>query len=215
MTTTCPWCREPLGFRQRKADQCPHCDRPLSDEEGQELRAIDLRYEQVEVRLWERWKRMLVIGGPVVAVVLVGLPLLHLGAVAMAPLFALVHLIVVRMYLLRKPQSLLGPRRRLFVRWLGRLVFLWVGVPGYALAAVPLAGLVPGLITYGGLTTAAWAYLRWSLAEERDRAPLSRWEKWLLIGLVTLSIVVLVVLLVLGTAAGLSVAALQNWLAAD
>ncbi len=167
------------------------------------------------MRLWERWKRLLLFGGPVVVVVLFGLPMLHLGAVAMAPLFALVHLIVVRVYLLREPQSLLGPRRRLFVRWLGRLVFLWVGVPGYAMASVPLAGLVPGLITYGGLTTVAWTYIRWSLAEERDRAPLSGWEKWLLIGLVTMSIVVLVVLVVLGTAAGLSVVAVQNWLAAD
>ena len=158
---------------------------------------------------------MLLIGSPVVVAILIGIPLIHLGAVAMAPLFAVVHLIVVRVYLIREAQRVLGARRRLFVRWLGRLVFLWVGVPGYAMAVVPLAGLIPGLITYGGLTTAAWTYVRWSLAEERDRAPLSRWEKWLLIGLVTLSIVALVALVSLGAAAGFSVVALQNWLAPD
>jgi len=213
--TTCPWCRESLGIGSRKTDRCPHCDRPLTDEVGRELRAIDLRYDDVEARLWERWKRMLLIGSPVVVAILIGIPLIHLGAVAMAPLFAVVHLIVVRVYLIREAQRVLGARRRLFVRWLGRLVFLWVGVPGYAMAVVPLAGLIPGLITYGGLTTAAWTYVRWSLAEERDRAPLSRWEKWLLIGLLTLSIVALVALVSLGAAAGFSVVALQNWLAPD
>ncbi len=215
MTTICPWCRESLGFGQRKAGRCPHCDRPLTDEEGRELRAIDLRYDLVEERLWERWRRMLLIGGPAVAVFLIGLPLLPLGALAIPPLMTLAHLIAVRLYLFREPMRLLGSRRRLFVRWLGRLVFLWLGVPGYVMAMAPLVGLVPGLITYGGLTTAAWTYVRWSLAEERDRAPLSRWEKWLLIGLITLSAVVAAALLVLGTAAGLSVAALQSWLAAD
>ena len=149
------------------------------------------------------------------AVILLGLPLLHLGAVALAPILALIHLIVVRVYLIRDARNALGPRRRLFVRWLGRLVFLWVGVPGYAAAAAPLAGLIPGLVTYGGLTTAAWAYARWSLAEERDRAPMSVWERWLLVGLAVLSIVALLLLVVLGLAAGLSVSALHDWLAAD
>jgi hypothetical protein len=158
---------------------------------------------------------MLIIGTPLVALLLLFLPVLHLGAVVTAPLWAVIHLVVSRFYLVREPRRLLGPVRRRFVRWLGRLSYLWVGVPGYAMAAAPLVGLVPGMVTFAGLTTATWAYLRWSLAEERDRVPLAGWEKWLLVILVVVSLVAVAALVVIVAGIGLSAALLTNWLTAD
>jgi hypothetical protein len=182
---------------------------------GRELRPIDLRYEGVEARLWQRFQRMLFVGTPLVALLLLFLSVLHIGAVAIAPLWAVVHLVVTRFYLVREPRRLLGPVRRRFVRWLCRLCYLWVGVPGYAMAAAPLVGLVPGMVTYAGLTTATWAYLKWSLTEERERAPLAGWEKGLLTVLAVVSLIAVVLLAALIAGVGVSAALLTNWLAAD
>jgi len=215
MRRTCPWCCEPIGVGQRGAARCPACDRPLQDQQGRELRAIDLRYEEVEARLWERFQRMLLVGTPLVALLLFFLPALHVGAVAAAPLLTVIHLVVTRLFLLREPRRLLGTVRRRFVRWLCRLAFFWIGVPGYALAAAPLIGLIPGTVTYVGLTTATWAYAKWSLSEERERAPLARWEKGLLVVLVTLSLVAAAVLALVVAGIGLSVAMLTDWIAAE
>jgi hypothetical protein len=158
---------------------------------------------------------MLLIGTPLVALLLLFLPVLHVGAVAVAPLLTLIHLLVTRLYLLREPRRLLGAVRRRFVRWLGRLAFLWIGVPGYALAAAPLVGLIPGIVTYAGLTTAAWAYAKWSLGEERDRAQLAGWEKGLLGVLIAVSLVVVAALALLMAGVGLSAAVLTSLLAAE
>ncbi len=208
MRRLCPWCCEPIGIAERSAARCPSCGRPLEDDQGRELRAIDLRYDRVEARLWERFRHMLVVGVPVVAVLSLALSFLHFTAIAFAPLLTVVHLVVVRLYLVREPRRLLGPARRRFLRWLSRLGFLWLGVPGYALAAAPLVGLIPGVGTFAGLTTAAWAYTRWSLTEERDRQPLARWERLLLWGLGGLTLVILAALAAATVLIGWSVAAL-------
>jgi hypothetical protein len=78
---------------------------------------------------------------------------------------------------------LLGTARRRFVRWLARLGFLWIGIPGYGLAATPILGIVPAVATFAGLTAAVHAYTSWSLTRESQRAPLAGWEVALLWGL--------------------------------
>jgi hypothetical protein len=212
MPRVCPWCREPLGLANRKALECPHCHRPLVDDSGRELRDLDLRYEQVAGRQRERLSQMLMVGVPVVVLVVLGLPLLHLGAVAAAPLLVLVHLIAVRLWLLREVMRLLGARRRRFVRWLVRLSFLWIGVLGYGLAATPLVGLLPGIATFVGLTAFASSYASWSLTREWQRAPLARWERMLLIALVVGTVLILALFAVVLVAVGWSAAAIADWI---
>ena len=155
---------------------------------------------------------MLLLGTPIVAVLVIALPLLHLGAVAAAPLLVVAHLVAVRIWLLRDISRLLGARRRRFVRWFCRLTFLWVGVFGYGLAAAPLAGVVPGVITFVTLTASAHGYARWSLARELERAPLERWEQILLTGLVALTLMAAVFRAVAVAVLGWSAGAVLEWL---
>jgi len=213
MSRTCPWCCEPLGLADRKAVECSHCGRPLLDDVGRELRHLDLRYEQVAERQQHRYWQMLLVGVPVVVVVVLVLPMLHLGAVAAAPLLVVIHLVVVRLWLLAGVSRLLGARRRRFVRWLTRLSFLWIGVIGYGLAAAPLVGLIPGVATYVGLTTLAHSYASWSLAQERQRAPLARWERVVLWALVITTMVMLAAVAIVAALVGWSAAAIVDWLA--
>jgi len=135
------------------------------------------------------------------------------AAVAVAPLVVVVHLIVVRAWLVREAMRLLGTARRRFVRWLARLGFLWIGVPGYGLAATPLLGIVPAVATFAGLTAAVHAYTSWSLTRESQRAPLAGWEKALLWGLALATLVALAGLAVLVALLGWSATAIADWLA--
>ncbi len=198
MPSQCPWCLEPLGLRQRRADSCPHCSRPLTGVSG-ELRAIDLRYDEVraaqEVRFWEvLWCGLAVvivlfIVLPLVNVVVPILALSHLVAV---PVVLAAHLLTVSLALTRRARRLLGPTRHLFLRWITRLTFLWIGGIGYGLTGVPLLGAVVGAGTYAGLTYFAHRYTLWSLEREHRRQPLAGWEKLLLLALVVLTVLLLV-----------------------
>ncbi|HOC42577.1 MAG TPA: hypothetical protein PKJ99_06085 [Thermoanaerobaculales bacterium] len=211
MGKVCPWCLEPLRIAERKAARCPHCDRPFHDEEGRELRPLDLRYEQVVERQQDRFLQMLMVGIPVVLVLALGLSTLHVGAVAAAPLVVVVHLIVVRVWLVRDARRLLGATRRSFVRWLSRLSFLWLGIPGYGLAAAPLVGLAPAVVTFTGLTAAVHAYSSWSLGRERQRAPLAGWERALLWGLAAVTVLTVVIVAALLALVGWSATAVIDW----
>ena len=212
MSRACPWCREPLGLGLRRARECPHCGRSLVDESGRELRDIDLRYDRVVERQQALYRQMLAAGVPTVAAVALVLPLLHVGAVAMAPLLVVVHLVAVRVWLLRDAFRLLGARRRRFLRWLTRLGFLWFGVLGYGAAAIPLVGVLAAVLTFVVLTTAVHAYAGWSVEQEWRRQGLARWERILLRVLVVATLLVLALLAVLAAAVGWSAAALVEWL---
>jgi hypothetical protein len=207
----CPWCLEPLKLSERKAVRCPRCDRSLVDDAGRELRPIDLRYERTVAQQRERFPQVLMIGVPVAIVVAIGLSMLHLAAVAAAPLVVVVHLVAVRLWLVRDAQRLLGPARKRFVRWLSRLAFLWIGIPGYGLAAAPLVGILPAVATFAGLTAAAHTYTGWSLAREFERAPLSGWEKALLWILALATLAALIGLAALVALLGWSAAAIAEW----
>ncbi len=205
MLRRCPWCHEPLPARTRDG-ACPHCGRPLTGADGRALRPLDLRYEGVRVRQEERLGRLLPAGTATAAAIALVMPLLHLGVAAAAPVLVVVHLVVVRLVLLREARLLLGRRRRFFTRWLTRLVFLWLGVPGWGLAAVPALGVLSGAATFAGLTWGAHAYALLSLDRERQRLPLLLWEKALLVLLASLTAIAVLVLVLSALLLGWGVA---------
>jgi hypothetical protein len=213
MSRRCPWCCEALN--RGDVAVCPHCERPLKDDTGAELRPVDLRYDRVEATQCQRYRSLQLVGAPIVAVIAIAMSLLHLAAVALAPLMALVHLVLVRLVLVRDAHRLLGPTRRRFNRWLARFGFLWIGVPGYALAATPVLGILAGVGTFVGLNAAVHGYARWSLERERLRQPLQTWEKFLLAVLAVATVVVLTVVVALTLLLGWSVAALIGWINAQ
>jgi hypothetical protein len=151
-------------------------------------------------------------GVPVVAVVAAASSLAHVGAVLVAPLVALVHLVVLRLYVVGEARRFLGSRRRLFTRWLSRFAFLWLGLPGYAAMAAPLIGMVTSVLTFIVLTGLVAGYTAWSLAREREQVPLATWEKVVMTTLAAITVVVISVLVVGGVVIGWSLSALLEWL---
>jgi hypothetical protein len=211
MPSRCPWCLEPLTLGERKASSCPHCDRPLVGPEG-EPRELDLRYELIEARQRARVQEVLQWGVPAIAVIAVAASLIHIGGVLLAPIVALVHLVVLRVYVVREARRYLGPTRRLFTRWVARFAFLWLGLPGYASMAVPLAGIVGGVATFVVLTEVVHVYTAWGLARERSHQPLLAWEKVMMATLAAISIVVIAGIIVGGVVIGWSAATFIDWL---
>jgi hypothetical protein len=147
-------------------------------------------------------------GSVIAGVISLALPLTHLAATVIVPLMAVVHLILLRLLLVRDARALLGRTRRIFTRWLARFSFLWLGLPGYGLAVVPFVGVLAGAGTYVGLTALVHHYTLWSLGQERARLPLSLWEKLLVVGLAVLTTLLVVLLLVAALLLGWGVAAL-------
>lgn len=170
------------------------------------MRPVDLCHDEVVATQRERFHRVLEVGLPLAALVGLLLPWLHLAAAGVAPLLAVLHLVVVRLVLVGRARRLLGPARRLFNRWMSRFAFLWLGVPGYGLAALPVAGVVVAVGTFAGLTALVHHYTLWSLSRERARQPLAGWEKLVLAGLAVLTAVALAALLLLAVLVGGAVA---------
>ncbi|MEE4270717.1 MAG: hypothetical protein V2I67_03525 [Thermoanaerobaculales bacterium] len=139
----------------------------------------------------------------------------HLGGVLLAPLVAVVHMVLLRIYLVGEARRYLGPTRRLFTRWAARFAFLWLGLPGYAAMAAPLVGIVSGVATFVVLTGVIHVYTAWSLQRERRKAPLMLWEKALMTGLAVLTAAVIVALAVGGVLLGWSINALVERMASD
>lgn len=214
MPHRCPWCLEPLSLTERRATTCPHCDRLLEGSDG-EPRELDLRYEVIEARQQARALEVLKWGAPTIAVLAVAASFAHLGGVLLAPLVAVVHMVVLRVYLVREARRYLGPTRKLFTRWTARFAFLWLGLPGYAAMAVPLVGIVTGVATFTVLTGVVHVYTSWSLSRERSKQPLLLWEKVLMTVLVVVTIAVTVVLVAGGALVGWSVSALIEKMASD
>mgnify|MGYP006288247611 FL=1 len=171
-----------------------------------------MRYERVEEAQWRDYRRLLLYGSVTAAAVALPLPLLHAAAPLAAPVLVLVHLVLVRAVLVRDAMTLLSRTRRGFVRWVTRLSFLWLALPGYTLAAAPLVGAVVSAATFAGLTTLAHHYVLYGLCRERDRMPLAAWEKLVLLVLAALTGAVLIVLLLLLAVAGFTVHQIADWL---
>jgi hypothetical protein len=200
-----------LAFRHRRVEVCPHCDRALVGSNG-EPSALDLRYEELEATQRIRAQQILLWGTPVVVVLAVAMPLIHVGTVVLAPVVAILHLVVLRLYLVRAARRYLGPTRRLFTRWLARFAFLWLGLPGYASMVVPLAGVLGGASTFVALTEVVHVYTAWSLARERGRKPLLGWETVLMAMLATVTVVVVLAAAVGAAVVGWSASAIVDWL---
>lgn len=153
---------------------------------------------------------MLAWGVPIVAVVSLGVPLLHFGVLAAVPLVVATHLVVTRVFLVREAQRLLGPVRRLLNRWLARFGFLWLGLPGYGAMSVPVLGIIAGVGTFAVLTTAVHVATLVSLAREREGRPLALWEKLIPTVLAILTVVFLVLAIGVAVLFGWSVMAIAE-----
>jgi len=207
MTRSCPWCLEPLPVRSAPPE-CPHCGRPLG-EEG-EPKARELRFDRVEAAQAARFRRMLAWGVPIIALIAVAMPFVHVGALAVVPVLVAVHLILVRVVLVRDAQRLLGPVRRLLNRWLARFSFLWIGIPGYGAMVVPIAGVLVGVGTFTVLTSLVQVSTVMSLQRERSGRKLARWEKLVPIVLAVLSIGFIVIVIFIAMLFGWSISAIAD-----
>jgi len=207
MTRSCPWCLEPLPARAAPSE-CPHCGRPLG-EEG-EPKARELRFDRVEAAQTARFRRMLAWGAPITALIAVAMPVAHVAALAVVPLLVAVHLVLVRMVLVRDTQRLLGPVRRLLNRWLARFSFLWIGIPGYGAMVVPIIGVLVGVGTFTVLTSLVHVSSMVSLQRERSGKKLARWEKLVPIVLAVLSIGFVVIVISIAVLFGWSIVAIAN-----
>lgn len=209
---SCPWCRESLKSEDRVSGVCSHCGRELMDENGRELRPIDLRYERLEDELDRRLKLVLLRGTPVAVILGFVLPFAHVAALFLLPTMALAHLVLIRLYLQGVGRPYYGMARSFSTRWMSRLVFLWIGGPLYGMAVLPLlGGLISGLC-FAGLSWMATGYEKRNLQRERERLPPAGWEKFLLILLGLLTLLVLLLALILSLLLGFSVQALLAWL---
>ena len=207
MARSCPWCLEPLPVRHT-SPECPHCGSTLG-KEG-EPKALELRFEKVEAAQSAAFRRLLAYGAPIVAVIAIAMPFVHIGVLAVVPLLIAVHLVVVRIVLVRDAQRLLGPMRRLLNRWMARFAFLWIGLPGYGAMTVPVVGLVLGVGTFAILTSVVHVSTAVSLDRERSNKELAPWEKFVPMVLAVISIGL--ILLAIGFAAlfGWSVMAIAD-----
>lgn len=207
MTRSCPWCLEPLQVRPTPLE-CPRCGRPLG-KDG-EPQARELRFIKVEAAQAAAYHRMLAWGVPTVAVIAVAMPFIHIGALAVVPLLVAVHLVFVRVMMVRDAQRLLRPVRRLLNRWLARFSFLWIGLPGYGAMTVPAIGVLLGAGTFVLLTSIVHVSTTVSLNRERTGQDLAPWEKLVPVVLAVISIGL--ILLAIGVAAffGWSVIAIME-----
>ncbi len=212
MTRRCPWCLEKLKRNQRALPICPHCEHPLLDESGAELRPLDLRYEQVRAEQRELFFQLEAWGTGAVACLCLLMSLFHPLAVIGVPLLLVGHALVLGIGLTRPARRLLGARRMLFVRWVQRLSFVWIGVPGYGLSLLPGAGALVGAGTFAGLTAISHQYTLWSLRQERERCPPPLWETLLIVTLLLVTLVAVVVLGALAVAIGWSLDRLVDWM---
>lgn len=208
---SCPWCLEPLPARQIPPE-CPYCGRPLG--EAGEPQARELRFKKVEAAQAAAYRHLLAWGAPTVAVIAIAMPFVHVGALVVVPLLIAVHLVIVRVMLVRDAQRLLRPMRRLLNRWLARFGFLWIGLPGYGAMTVPVIGVVLGVGTFALLTSIVHVSTAVSVNRERAGQELARWEK--LVPIVLAVISVGLILLAIGVAAvfGWSVMAIMERMAA-
>lgn len=188
--------------------ECPGCGRQVG--EAGEPKALFQRFEQVERDQGTMYRSLLAWGVPVTAAVALVMPLLHVGAVVVVPLFVVAHLIVVRLLLVRDAARLFGPVRRLLNRWMIRFSFLWIGLPGYGATTVPFLGIVFGAGTFVVLTTIAHVSTVVALQRERSGEPLSTWEKVLPVSLAVVTVLLVVVAIGLAVVFGWTVAAIAE-----
>lgn len=157
----------------------------------------------MEAELWSRTRVVVVGGVPIVALVVLLAP--PLTAPAVAAVLAATQLLILRLVVTAPVQRLLGARRRLLNRWVSRLLVLWVALPGYGAAVLPVAGAVVAAGAFAGVSLACSGYAGRSLRRERDRAAPPPWETVLVVGLGVLTVAVLAAVVVVVVAVGWTV----------
>jgi hypothetical protein len=160
----------------------------------------------------EGFRRMLTLGVPTAAAIAIFMPVVNIGALAVVPLLTAVHLVIVRVVLVRDALRLLSPVRRLLNRWLARFAFLWIGLPGYGAMTVPGVGVILGAGTFALLTTIIHVSTVVSLQRERSGRGLALWEKLVPVVLAALTLALLALLIGLALVLGWSVMALVEWM---
>lgn len=175
-----------------------------------EPKALDLRFQRVEHEQGATYLRMLAWGVPITAALAVLVPLFHFGGIILVPLMVAVHLLLVRLVLVRQAQRLLGPVRRLLNRWTNRLAFLWIGLPGYGAMMVPVVGIAVGAGTFVVLTTIAHVSTVVSLQRERSGHALNGWEKAVPVILAVVTVALLLVLIGMAVVFGWTVTAIAE-----
>jgi hypothetical protein len=146
-----------------------------------------------------------------VAVIALVMPFVHLGALAVVPLLLAVHLVIVRVVLVRDAQRLLRPMRRLLNRWLARFSFLWIGLPGYGAMTVPVVGVLVGVGTFALLTSIVQVSTAVSLERERSGKELARWEKALPVVLAVVTVALILTAIGVALLIGWSVTSVLKW----
>jgi hypothetical protein len=147
---------------------------------------------------------------PLAAVIALVMPFVHIGALAVVPLLLAVHLVTVRVLLVRDAQRLLRPVRRLLNRWLARFSFLWIGIPGYGAMTVPVVGVLVGVGTFALLTSIVQVSTAVSLERERAGKELARWEKVVPVVLAVISIGLILLAIAVAALFGWSVMAIME-----
>ena len=189
--------------------ECPHCGRELGEEA--EPKALELRYARVEAAQSAAYRKLLTFGTPVVAAIALGMPFVHLGALAVVPLLVAIHLVAVRVVLVRDAQRMLRPVRRLLNRWLARFSFLWIGIPGYGAMTLPVVGVVAGAATFALLTTIVQISTAVSLERERAGKELARWEKLVPVVLALITIILILAAILVAVLLSWSVSSVMKW----
>jgi hypothetical protein len=165
----------------------------------------------VEARQSAAYRKLLGYGASVVAVIALVMPFVHLGALAVVPLLLAVHLVIVRVVLVRDAQRLLRPMRRLLNRWLARFSFLWIGLPGYGAMTVPVVGVLVGVGTFALLTSIVQVSTAVSLERERSGKELARWEKALPVVLAVVTVALILTAIGVALLIGWSVTSVLKW----
>jgi hypothetical protein len=189
----CPHCRTEIRALKRP-EECPHCGRPLKNEEGHAIRPMDEDFDGLFEELDERSLGRLKTGTIVVtAVSAIGL----LGFL-FPPILAIVPIVVVVLQFIWARPLIAGPYarhfgvgRRILTRWISRL-----GV--VTASSFHVSGLVPGVqvlvspVLFAAICGTSWAYHRFHLRREHNRQPVHVLEKILLV------VLALVFLLLIG-----------------
>lgn len=168
MPRICPYCREPIPLQERDKQQCPHCERDF--------------FDSAILQLKINYDLMLKKGLIIVVCLLLTMQVMLPVSPMIGTVILVAHAIATRVYLVRVPRQLMSPMRRFFIRWVPRMGFLSLGIPGYCVfSPIPTVGIVFGIVTYVFLTVLVKSYVTYCLKKEREQLPLAWWESFILL----------------------------------
>ena len=162
-------------------DTCPRCARPISDDEGRNLRPLDLDFEarlaEMDARALANTKK-----GAVVALVVCLLMFMPPISWFGGGLLVILQMIWVRVAIIAPYRKHFGTGRRIVTRWITRLAVATgatLHLPAQA-GGLAFGTFIISPIVFAGLCAAAWRYHRWHLQRERAHLPVAWFEKILL-----------------------------------